>query len=1505
MDGEGKDKKEIRRPMNAFLIFCKRHRSVVRQKHPDMDNRSITRMLGDLWANLGEEKNTYTNLAKQYKDAFLKANPNYKWHNSDKLVNSTSKATTKTVNPWMMKSVGDMSQEGCIIPGKLADLDKMGGLNLLLMADKETSHDAPVSSSSLSSAPSHVVSTFTEQPARSQAITSTANSALLQLAEMCSSELNKPTIRNSSLVVPCGKAGWSASNSASLITHSTPKTSNSVTNSSYHQPMPPPKKRARHWSLTELDSVSDSQTVKTERDDDDSLDLSPLNLSAHHKRIVSLPQLEKYSDVEHFKRSTPKRRLSSSATESIPSPLPSYMEGAESPVFHDSFNSDKQESSLSDVKTLDQSSRECEKLPNFEQRFSPGFVSGGPGAVHPSNTGRYNATGELPQTTSIKLEHFDLPKVSSVKLNTPELSHWRDLMMKSNQASPKTTVEPLTCVKLEDGSNSQCSVKFEPTNWLSEEKSVKLFIPSTSPCNVQTNGPENATFALAQIYERMKSQSLAEKSVPTSQREICEPISRAPPLNSSSTEVKLKKKWVERMLVETKLYEDVQRHEKMPLMHSHQAEEKRCEFKTEAELNGHSNKITAGSSQKDAQKHLNPVQPSTEAISQPCQMPVSQPCQMPVSFSAISHPKLMMQLSQNQAPHSYQPGQIWRQKCWSGSPTKELPQKLFECAKDTKEKAPNSAWSSESSAKEGKSLKEPILKPIAACGQKIYDHILQKLNSSNFNVERPVMKTRFPLPAMTLVGTKSEQLLNKSPKDEQMWVWRDTTRKPMTASSLVEKVVREVCGSPPRKDGCSSCCTSELLPPQISLVDKNSLSPSPLVMTINQEMTGKDITAENKSDWRAGKTSDSSPSHEADSSSKCVMPAIDSGDLSEHEDSIVPQVRKSRRANRGQKYQELIKEGFIQPSRERLAARNAERSGRTFGTKEEFEKLDSKKVLKRSASEKDSLSDSANTKLVSSPSDSALFNEDEKRFKSGAFDLEKEIESLPVCSIEQMEKKKASRRRSDLEPQMSGNKIPVETDSGIPGKTSETVGTVNFQGTGCPAPHIPIPKEKRPSEPVTGSRKRKARSYCITRLSVEAQGEKHKCDVSTRDQPNEEEKTSPSSSRITMQAEVTSNDNEASLNLPVQVDQKLLDTDMATSALLKLSATKCESKHSSAPSAANSNLSFAMTSNENKKQAFSASRLPISTSSSKNVNPSAASYNKPSKKSKTQVKCRKVNSVHTSSDLQMCSLDFRASQNISNAAGPLNVHNSPLHVSKKKCSVQFVNRGDTNVVASSLKVSPLSDLKGGSPTARMLSARHNVSEAKLKEEANESRGHLNVIGQLSHGDNIKDRSSNSPFVEERGEGATSAVVSQMGSSCTTDDSLSHRICLESPCTPGTTATVVIALPSYVMGSQLTVHPHLRESEQCVLAGADTYMLVSSSNCYTLAAPANAISTTPSSSLFNVAPSVISLPNSPSTAMNEIVSYSVIGSGSVMEAGSPHMIGSPHLPESPSVAAVQS
>lgn len=92
-----------RRPMNAFLLFCKRHRSLVRQEHPRLDNRGATKILADWWAVLDpKEKQKYTDMAKEYKDAFMKANPGYKWCPA---TNKPVKSPTPAVNT-RKKAVG-------------------------------------------------------------------------------------------------------------------------------------------------------------------------------------------------------------------------------------------------------------------------------------------------------------------------------------------------------------------------------------------------------------------------------------------------------------------------------------------------------------------------------------------------------------------------------------------------------------------------------------------------------------------------------------------------------------------------------------------------------------------------------------------------------------------------------------------------------------------------------------------------------------------------------------------------------------------------------------------------------------------------------------------------------------------------------------------------------------------------------------------------------------------------------------------------------------------------------------------------------------------------------------------------------------------------------------------------------------------------------------------------------------------------------------------------------
>ncbi|CDW52726.1 capicua protein [Trichuris trichiura] len=80
-----RSKEHIRRPMNAFMIFSKRHRPLVHQRHPNQDNRTVSKILGEWWYALGpEQKHEYHNLACQVKEAHFKAHPNWKWCSKEK-----------------------------------------------------------------------------------------------------------------------------------------------------------------------------------------------------------------------------------------------------------------------------------------------------------------------------------------------------------------------------------------------------------------------------------------------------------------------------------------------------------------------------------------------------------------------------------------------------------------------------------------------------------------------------------------------------------------------------------------------------------------------------------------------------------------------------------------------------------------------------------------------------------------------------------------------------------------------------------------------------------------------------------------------------------------------------------------------------------------------------------------------------------------------------------------------------------------------------------------------------------------------------------------------------------------------------------------------------------------------------------------------------------------------------------------------------------------------------
>lgn len=152
----------LRRPMNAFLIFCKRHRALVREKYPNLENRSITKILGDWWAFLpNEDKSPYKELAKNYKDVFFSKNPNFKWYklpapplrtlstrpsNDRAMVTSPTPAVTEEVAPEstikdrVARNVKASQQNNSGIGQfKFAAIDQMGGLTSLMSMDPASS----------------------------------------------------------------------------------------------------------------------------------------------------------------------------------------------------------------------------------------------------------------------------------------------------------------------------------------------------------------------------------------------------------------------------------------------------------------------------------------------------------------------------------------------------------------------------------------------------------------------------------------------------------------------------------------------------------------------------------------------------------------------------------------------------------------------------------------------------------------------------------------------------------------------------------------------------------------------------------------------------------------------------------------------------------------------------------------------------------------------------------------------------------------------------------------------------------------------------------------------------------------------------------------------------------------------------------------------------------------------------------------------------------------------
>lgn len=133
--------------MNAFMIFSKRHRAVVHQRHPNQDNRTVSKILGEWWYALKpEEKQKYHELALEVKEAHFKAHPDWKWCSKDRSRKSSTTSFKGSESRTKLNSTGEETDP-------------------LQCSSSEDPLVDPLTISSVDEAPIPITTTYSEPPA--------------------------------------------------------------------------------------------------------------------------------------------------------------------------------------------------------------------------------------------------------------------------------------------------------------------------------------------------------------------------------------------------------------------------------------------------------------------------------------------------------------------------------------------------------------------------------------------------------------------------------------------------------------------------------------------------------------------------------------------------------------------------------------------------------------------------------------------------------------------------------------------------------------------------------------------------------------------------------------------------------------------------------------------------------------------------------------------------------------------------------------------------------------------------------------------------------------------------------------------------------------------------------------------------------------------------------------------------------------------------------------------
>ena len=104
-------KQSIKRPMNAFMIWAKTERRNLQRIHPDLDNCSISKILGTRWKEMeGEEKQFYYEQQAALAKLHMEKYPGYKYRPRQKRVCMLAgrRVTVKEFKQWNKKKEESM-----------------------------------------------------------------------------------------------------------------------------------------------------------------------------------------------------------------------------------------------------------------------------------------------------------------------------------------------------------------------------------------------------------------------------------------------------------------------------------------------------------------------------------------------------------------------------------------------------------------------------------------------------------------------------------------------------------------------------------------------------------------------------------------------------------------------------------------------------------------------------------------------------------------------------------------------------------------------------------------------------------------------------------------------------------------------------------------------------------------------------------------------------------------------------------------------------------------------------------------------------------------------------------------------------------------------------------------------------------------------------------------------------------------------------------------------------